>query len=95
MVGKQLSALLQILRTNGVMRYQTPDLTLELGPAPPPRALSRHSNPSPADVAREAMLDDEEDEEDEAGDPRFLLERLGPKHFPSAKADPRRNKAPQ
>jgi hypothetical protein len=93
MVGKQLSALLQILRSNGVTRYQTTGLTLELGPAPPPRPLPRALNLSPEALAREALLDDDDDEEE--GDPRFLLERLGRKHFPSAKADPRKNKAAQ
>lgn len=87
--GKGLSALLQILRSNGVTRYQTPELTLELGPAPPPRHSSDHIEVSPEALAR-AQRELAEDDEDE-GDPRFLLERLGRKHFGGAKADPTRN----
>ncbi len=92
MVGKQLSALLQILRSNGVTRYQTPDLTLEMGPAPPPK-VTRHIDLSPEALARDALADD--GEEDDEGDPRFLLERLSTKHFPSARADPRKNRPSQ
>jgi hypothetical protein len=91
-VGKQLSALLQILRSNGVTRYVSGELTLELGPAPRPRAAPIAVNLSPE--ALDAERREEEDDEEE-GDPRFLLERLTRRHFPIAKADPRRNKAPQ
>ena len=90
-VGKPLSALLQILRSAGVTRYQTPELTLELGPPPPGRPLPRHINVSPEALAADALGDDDEEE----GDPRFLLERLGAKHFPGVKGDPRKNRAPQ
>lgn len=91
MVGKQLSALLQILRSNGVRRYQTAQLTLELGAPPAPRA-PRVVNLSPEalDADPEAHGGGDPDEED--GDPRFLLERLTPKHFPRQVADPRKNK---
>lgn len=89
MVGKQLSALLQILRSNGVTRYAIADLTLELGPPPPPKRAATALNLSP-----EALDQERRDEatDDDEGDPRFLLERLTPKHFPAARADPRRNK---
>jgi hypothetical protein len=85
MHGKPLSALLQILRSAGVTRYQTPELTLELGPPPPPKHAWRDLDQV---IATEAHGEDEPDEEE--GDPRFLLERLGPKHFPH-RADPKRN----
>ena len=90
-VGKQLSALLQILRSNGVTRYQTPEITLDIGPAPPPKPGPRALELSPEALAREALMDDD----DEPGDMRFALERIGPKHFPPAKADPRKNKVSQ
>lgn len=95
MVGKQLSALLQILRSNGVTRYQTNALTLDLTVAPaqrPGKGGPVHFNVSPEALAAEAQ---EAADDEEEGDPRFLLERLGSKHFPSAKADPRKNKATQ
>jgi len=82
-VGKQLSALLQILRASGVTRYHTDALTLELGPAPVKR-------PS---VAIDVSTPTEDDDEDQPGDMRFGLERQMQRHFPSPKADPRRNKA--
>lgn len=91
MVGKQLSALLQILRSNGVTRYQTTALTVELGASPGPRPLPRTVSIGANGAV--STTGDEADEEDDEGDPRFLLERLGPKHFPGAKADPRKNKA--
>jgi len=91
MHGKPLSALLQILRAAGVTRYQTPELTLELGPAPSKYAKSAlNLSPEALAAQREAAADD-----DDEGDPRFLLERLGPKWFPGAKADPRKNKGQQ
>jgi hypothetical protein len=86
--GKPLSALLQILRAAGVTRYETPELTLEIGPPPPGKRPPVAINVSPEALAAEqaeAELDDDE------GDPKFLLERLGQKHFPAPKADPRRN----
>ena len=85
-----MSAATTLLRSNGVTRYQTTAITLELGPAPPPKPGPRHIDLSPEALAREALGSDDEDEE---GDPRFLLERLSTKHFPSARADPRKNKA--
>ena len=66
MVGKQLSALLQILKSNGVTHYQTPEITLDLS-ASGPR--------TPGPVAEQPAGGEEED--DDIGDPRFLLERLG------------------
>ena len=96
--GKALSALLQILRSNGVTRYQTPDLTLELAPAAKGgasgRAAPRTVNVSPEALAAEAEAGGDVDgnDEDEPGDMRFGLERLTRRHFPAAKADPRRNK---
>lgn len=82
MVGKQLSALLQILRAHGVTRYQTPEMTLELGAAPT-KAAPRTINLSPEalDEEREGSGGDEE----EMGDPRFLLERLNARHYPQRK----------
>jgi hypothetical protein len=59
-------------------------LKLSLGPPP-----ARHA-PTAIDVSPEALAAELEQDEEE-GDSRFLLERLGPKHFPPAKADPRRN----
>ena len=67
MVGKQLSALLQILRSNGVTHYQTPDITLDLAPI----------GPRVAPVADPPPEEEKPDEDDDIGDPRFLLERLG------------------
>lgn len=92
MVGKQLSALLQILRSNGVTRYATADLTLELGPPPAPKRAATALNLSAEALDADRLAEDDDEEE---GDPRFLLERLSRKHFPTAKADPRRNKAAQ
>lgn len=88
MHGKPLSALLQILRSAGVTRYQTPELTLELGP-PPARRAPTAINVSPEALDAERHGEDDPDEEE--GDPRFLLERLGRRHFPAPKADPKRN----
>jgi hypothetical protein len=93
-VGKPLSALLQILRAAGVTRYQTPELTLDLGPAPVKHAAR---GPIKLDLSPQA-LDDERigaEEPDDEGDPRFLLERLQPRWFPDRKATPRKNKAAQ
>lgn len=70
-VGKQLSALLQILRANGVTHYRTKEIHLELAPSAPRAA--------PAAAAPEASQiggGDAQEDEDEIGDPRFLLERL-------------------
>jgi hypothetical protein len=86
-VGKQLSALLQILLSNGVTRYQTPELTLELGPQPAKRGATA------INVSPEALDAEREDDEEEPGDMRFALERLTAKHFPAPKADPRKGKA--
>jgi hypothetical protein len=36
MSPRELGKLLTVLRRNGVVRYVTPDLTLEIGPAPAP-----------------------------------------------------------
>jgi hypothetical protein len=41
MTTRQLSALVRVLRAEGVTRYATPDLTLELGPAPQPSAVKQ------------------------------------------------------
>lgn len=87
MIGKQLSALLQILRSNGVTHYQTPDLTLQLGPPAPPKRAPIAIEVSPEALAAEQQADDDDDE----GDPRFLLERLTKKHLSGTKADPRKN----
>jgi len=92
--GKQLSALLQILRAHGVTRYATDKLTLELGAAP---AKVAARGPIAVNLSPEA-LDDERigaEEPDDEGDPRFLLERLQPRWFPDKKATPRKNKAAQ
>jgi hypothetical protein len=90
-VGKQLSALLQILRAAGVTSYRTKEITLELGPvAPKPRAPGGVTlETAPAETG-------DEDPEDEEGDPRFLLEKLGDKYWPAGKprANPKRHKAP-
>lgn len=67
LVGKQLSALLQILKANGVTHYQTPEITLDLAPGQKPAAPV--TDPPPEEEKPE--------EDDEIGDPRFLLERLG------------------
>lgn len=92
MIGKQLSALLQILRSNGVTRYETPELSLQLGPAPAPRTPKDAVH---LDVSPEALAEDEQDQKfEQDGDFRFALERIAPRHFPR-RADPRRNKAPQ
>lgn len=89
MVGKQLSALLQILRAAGVTDYQTPELTLHLGPAPAPKG-SRALEVSPEALATgDATPDDDE----EPPDFRFALERMN-RHFPR-KVDPRKNRAAQ
>jgi hypothetical protein len=92
--GKPLSALLQILRAHGVTRYQTDKLTLELGTAP---AKVAARGPIAVNLSPEA-LDDERigaEEPDDEGDPRFSLERFGPKWFPPVRATPRKNKAAQ
>lgn len=71
LVGKELSALLQILRNAGVTHYRTKEIHLELAPAQP--------RPAPAAVAPEASqieAGDGQEDEDDLGDPRFLLERL-------------------
>lgn len=82
MVGKQLSALLQILRSQGVTKYQTANLTLELGPAPPRRV------PGVPNVSPEALAaHGEDDDDEEEGDPRFLLERIA-KKFPRQRVSP-------
>lgn len=90
MVGKQLSALLQILRANGVTSYRTKEITLELGtvqPKPAPRTGVTLET-APASTG-------DEDPEDEEGDPRFLLERLGDRYWPKGKprANPKRHKS--
>jgi len=85
--GKQLSALLQILRSHGVTSYQTPELTLILGPAPPPKHVTTSLNVSPEALAAERHGED--DPEDEEGDPRFFLERIQPRL--RRKADPNAN----
>lgn len=70
MVGKQLSALLQILRSAGVTSYETPQIKLTLGPPPPPRT-ARAIDLSPEALANEhPEVDDEEPK-----DWRFALER--------------------
>lgn len=84
--GKALSALLQILRSNGVTRYATPSLTLELA-AVAPRPAPRTLNVSPEALEAEAHGEDDDDEEE--GDPRFLLERLNKRVI--KRVDPRRN----
>jgi len=90
MVGKQLSALLQILRSAGVTRYQTNALTLEMGPAPAPKRAPTALNLSPEALAAERQEPD--DDEDEPRDWRFALERMN-RHFPRPRADPRKNKS--
>lgn len=90
MVGKPLSALLQILRSAGVTSYETPQLKLTLGPRPA-RPAPTHINVSPEALGAELTGEDDPDEEE--GDPKFLLERLGARHFGGRKADPRRSKA--
>jgi hypothetical protein len=90
--GKPLSALLQILRSAGVTRYATPELTLELGPAPPPkRAVATAINLSPEALDAERRAD--EDDEKEPEDFRFGLEseRRAQKWFPRPRANPKRN----
>lgn len=84
--GKALSALLQILRSNGVTRYVTPALTLELAPVAP-RPAPRSFGVSPEALEAEAHGEDDDDEEE--GDTRFLLERLNKRVI--KRADPRRN----
>ena len=94
MTGKPLSALLQILRAHGVTEYVSPQITLKLGPAPARRARGDVVDVTPDDVAaaRARLSDDDPDGDEMPGDMRFALERLGPKHFPSVKADPRKAK---
>jgi hypothetical protein len=76
--GKQLSALLSILRNANVTRFVSPDLTIEFSPpkAPRPPAATR---PEP-----EPSTDDQQGEEDE--DPRFLLEKLADANFRNGRA---------
>lgn len=66
--GKELSALLQILRRAGVTHYQTPEITLDLAPSAPSAA--------PAPEAAGDGVPTETEEDDDIGDPRFMLERL-------------------
>jgi hypothetical protein len=85
--GKPLSALLQILRSAGVTKYTTPELTLELGPAPPPKRGRT------LDEVLDAGEDKTPADDDEPRDWRFALEKRM-KHFPR-RADPLKNKAAQ
>lgn len=95
MHGKQLSALLQILRAHGVTRYATDKLTLDLGPAPAKQtvrgAIKIDLSPEALDADRRgAEVDD-----DDPGDMRFGLEKLTERWFPAPRATPRKNKAPR
>lgn len=91
MTGEPLSKLLKILRNAGVTRYQTPELTLELGPAPA-KGAPLTLNVSPEAVAAAAIADAEADEGPPDGDFRFALERMTEKHFPRTPIDPRKAK---
>jgi hypothetical protein len=82
-IGKGLSALLQILRSHGVTHYETPELKLSLGPPP-----ARHA-PTAIDVSPEALAAELEQDEEE-GDSRFLLERLGGVHRAATQRSRRR-----
>ena len=90
MVGKQLSALLQILRSAGVTAYETPQLKLTLGPAPAPKAPRVAIDVSTPDAEADS---DDKDESDEPRDWRFALEQRQDRWFPRRPPNPRKNKA--
>lgn len=100
MHGKPLSALLQILRSNGVAKYRLTTkekdgkettVDLELGAAPAGRPAPRAINVSPEALDADPELHGEDDE-DEEGDPRFLLERLERRHVaPGKRPHPSKN----
>jgi len=74
LVGKPLSALLQILRAHGVTEYRTKEFHILLQPVGP-RVAAAPAAPEASQIDEKRKPAD--DDEDEIGDPRFLLERLG------------------
>jgi hypothetical protein len=84
--NKDLTALLRTLRRFGVTRYQTADMTLELGAAPeaPARALPK-SRPGEQAFNGPAVGEDGfqlPDLAPEDGDPATLIIDLAEKNFP-------------
>jgi hypothetical protein len=74
LVGKPLSALLQILRAHGVTEYRTKEFHILLTPVAPKAATA---TAAPEASQLEGGERTPGDDDDELGDPRFLLEKLG------------------
>lgn len=94
MVGKQLSALLQILRSQGVAEYQLTTeekdgrkstVSLKLGPAAAPRAAK-------GAFTLDEVLAQPDDDDPPPEDFRFGLERTSQRFFGNKKADPTKAK---